>query len=212
MKKGLLGIAAGVVALVIGVGTVMAGGEPVPSVTIGSIGGVTPIGGALTLNVNAFPTTVDIVGTASIDHATLDGAKLTLSENGNAFYGPDVHYWAGIGDVQTAPFTVPWTINAGDSQRTIMATIKHGNEDGTDTVLVTLSINVTVNQCKAAPAIANELLKLILKKPKAANVSNFVSQVAHQMGPQTDFNGVHACDKVAYRSAINTFLIRLGAY
>lgn len=211
IKKIISSVSGSVLALILVAGVAIAA-SPVPSIVIDSIGGVTPTAGALTLNVNSLPTTVNIVGTGSIDQSTLDGANLTLSENGTVFYGP-TNYWSGIGNVQTAPFTVPWTINAGPSQRTIVATITHGNNDGTDTVLVTLNINVNVNECKAAPAIAAELLKNHNVKPGSKSYTNYISQVAHFMGPQTDFNSVHACDTAAYRSAVNTYLnITIGAY
>ena len=67
-----------------------------------------------------------------------------------------------------------------------------------------------VVQCPAAPAIAAQLLKSHGVKPNAA--PNLISLVAHQMGPQTLFSGINACDTAAYTSIVNAFLIGHGAY
>jgi hypothetical protein len=66
-------------------------------------------------------------------------------------------------------------------------------------------------ECPAAPSVAGKLLKANNVKPKA--VTNYISQVAHKMGPQTTFNTVAACNITAYRDAVNVYLdVTLGAY
>ena len=66
-------------------------------------------------------------------------------------------------------------------------------------------------ECPAAPAVANKLLKENNVKPKA--VTNYISSVAHHMGPQTDFNGVKKCNITAYKAAVNAYLDNtLNAY
>jgi hypothetical protein len=70
-----------------------------------------------------------------------------------------------------------------------------------------------IPSCKAAPAVANELLRQHLKKPKEATVQNYVSQVANHMGPQSDFDGVEVCNTAPYKSAVDSYLdSTLNAY
>jgi hypothetical protein len=108
-------------------------------------------------------------------------------------------------------FSLPWNITGAGSYN-VVVTARHGNALGQDSeVVVVSSTTVVVAQCKAAPAVAAALLKDHSVKPKAVN--NYISQVAHQMGPQTDFNGVEACSEAAYRTAVDSYLdITLNAY
>jgi hypothetical protein len=164
---------------------------PVPGVNITAIGGQDATSGAVTLNVLGFPTTVALDGVANIDHATLDGANLAFSDNGVQFYSD--HYFAGIGNEDTANFTVPWTITAGGLHN-VVATVTHGNVDGTDSVLVTINLNIAVNECPAAPSVAAHYLQMLGIKSGSKIFKNVISLVAGHMGPQTNFDGVKACD------------------
>ncbi len=175
---------------------------PVPSVNITAIGGQDASSGAVTLNVLGFPTTVALDGVANIDHATLDGANLAFSDNGVQFYSN--HYFAGIGDQDTANFTVPWTITTA-GLHTIVATITHGNVDGTDTVLVTINLNIAVNECPAAPSVAAHYLQLLGIKSGSKLFKNVISLVAGHMGAQTDFDGVKACD-AGYAPVVDSYV------
>ena len=175
-----------------------------PSVNITAINGLDATSGTVSFSVPSLPTTVNVDGTATHDDpGNLDGVKLSLSDNGVVFY-PSNNYWSGIGNVGTAPFTVPWTITAAGAH-TIVVTVSHGNADGTDTVDVTINLNVVVTECPAAPAVAADLLRLHNVKPKLISDKNYISSVAHQMGPQNSFNGVGACD-AGYRDAVDTYL------
>lgn len=66
----------------------------------------------------------------------------------------------------------------------------------------------------AAPAVANDLLKDAGKSNsigRGRNQINLIQEVAHQMGPGTDFNGVEKSDVAAYRNAVKMFLNSLSA-
>jgi len=66
-------------------------------------------------------------------------------------------------------------------------------------------------ECPAAPSVAGKLLKEHNVKAKA--VTNYISQVAHEMGPQNTFHNVEACNITAYKDAVNVYLdTTLGAY
>ena len=175
-----------------------------PSVRITAVGGQDATSGSVTLNVSTLPTAVNIDGSVTHDDpGNVDGVKLTLSDNGVIFYGP-TNYFAGLGNVGTANFSLPWTIN-GDGNHQIVATASHGNSDGTDTVDVTVLLNIVVNQCPAAPSVAAHYLQGLGVKPGSATFKNVISLVAHHMGPQTDFDGVHACD-AGYATAVKVFV------
>lgn len=175
---------------------------PVPSVSITAVGGQDATSGAVTLNVTGFPTVVALDGVANIDHATLDGANLAFSDNGIEFYSD--HYFAGIGNEDTANFSVPWSITSAGTHD-IVATVTHGNQDGTDSVLVTINFNISVNQCPAAPSVAAHYLKALGIKPTTKLYKNVISLVAGHMGAQTDFDGVKACD-AGYAAVVKAYV------
>ena len=60
----------------------------------------------------------------------------------------------------------------------------------------------------AAPAWANHILKANQKKKKLSDrtVTNYVAQVAHQMGPGTDFNSITKTTHPDYEQAVELFL------
>jgi hypothetical protein len=59
--------------------------------------------------------------------------------------------------------------------------------------------------CPAAPAIAAAYLKENSIKPSSTTFKNIISLVAAHMGPQTNFNGVAACD-AGYAAAVQAFI------
>ncbi|MFO8192734.1 MAG: hypothetical protein R6U08_08220 [Bacillota bacterium] len=76
------------------------------------------------------------------------------------------------------------------------------------------------NECPAAPAVANELLREAGESNRygsGRDGGNYISDVAHEMGgheedeENTDFHGVGKCDQEAYKGAIAAFLIEKGA-
>lgn len=89
------------------------------------------------------------------------------------------------------------------------------NEDGMAELEFTLEIDEPiVVDYPAAPAVANGLLKDAGKSTsigRGRNQINLIQEVAHQMGPGTDFNGIEKSNVAAYRNAVKTFLNSLGA-
>lgn len=66
----------------------------------------------------------------------------------------------------------------------------------------------------AAPAVANDLLKVAGKSNtigQGKNQVNLIREVAHEMGPGTEFHGVAKSNVAAYRNAVKTYLNTLGA-
>ncbi|MGE5297638.1 MAG: hypothetical protein ACM3KM_00555 [Acidobacteriaceae bacterium] len=61
-------------------------------------------------------------------------------------------------------------------------------------------------ECPAAPSIAAAYLKSLGIKSNSAVSKNIISQVAHKMGPQTDFSQVHACDLTGYSNAVKAYV------
>ncbi|HEX3100124.1 MAG TPA: hypothetical protein VHQ41_04130 [Patescibacteria group bacterium] len=59
--------------------------------------------------------------------------------------------------------------------------------------------------CPAAPAVANAYLKALGIKPGSSLTTNLISQVAHHMGPQTDFDGIHAC-QTGYDTVVKAYV------
>lgn len=108
-------------------------------------------------------------------------------------------------------FSLPWNIT-GAGTYDVMVTARHGNDVGDDSEEVVVSGTVVVTECPAAPAVAAALLKAKNVKPKFITQNNYISQVAHHMGPQTDFNGVGACDS-GYGAEVDNYLDNvLNAY
>jgi hypothetical protein len=202
LKKIFGGSVVGMVAGLVMTGVVLAA-APIPGITITAIDGQDATLGAVTLTVPVLPTTVNIDGTATIDKSTLDGAHLTLSDNGTVFYGP-VSYWAGIGDMLTASFSAPWTIGSAGTHQ-IVGTISHGNEDGTDSVDVIVNLNLTVNQCPAAPAIAAAYMQSHGVKSGSAKWKSIINYVSSQTGNGGIFWAAHSCD-AGYAAAVQAYV------
>lgn len=106
-------------------------------------------------------------------------------------------------------YSVPWLI-AGPETYTVKVVAVNGFSEGVAETTVTVSQTeptpASSAGCKAAPAIANELLKAKGVKPGVEDRKNFVSQIAHDMEPQTSFQGVSACDITSYEAVINSYL------
>jgi len=89
------------------------------------------------------------------------------------------------------------------------------NDAETDELEFTLEIDEPiVVDYPAAPAVANDLLKAAGKSNtvgKGKGQINLMQEVAHKMGPGTDFNGVAKSDVTAYRNAVKTFMNTVGA-
>lgn len=177
----------------------------VPSVQITAVGGQDATGGSVTLNVPLLPTIVNLQGTVTHDDpGNVNGVNLALSDNGVQFYSG--HYFAGSGNVGTAPFSVPWNITAAGSH-TILATVTHGNDDGTDTVDVTVVLDVvTVNQCPAAPAIAGDYMRNTLHiKSGSALWKKVITSVAGQTGSKGTLWAANACNP-GYAAAVVSYV------
>ena len=64
--------------------------------------------------------------------------------------------------------------------------------------------DVTLNydeQCLAAPAVASLLLEAVgvdKRYDTGRDGGNYIADVAHEMGPETDFHGIDKCDIEAY--------------
>ena len=76
------------------------------------------------------------------------------------------------------------------------------------------------NECPAAPAVANELLREAGESNRYGSGpagGNYIRDVAHEMGSHdedennTDFHGVEKCDQEAYKAAVAAFLAYQGA-
>ena len=69
-------------------------------------------------------------------------------------------------------------------------------------------------ECPAAPAVAGLLLEAVgldNRYGTGRDGGNYIADVAHEMGPETDFHGVDKCDIENYRIEIAKFLILKGA-
>lgn len=66
----------------------------------------------------------------------------------------------------------------------------------------------------AAPAVAADLLHeagVPARYGSGRTGGNHIADVAHEMGPRTDFRGVSKRDVSAYRAAVEAFLVEKGA-
>ncbi len=61
------------------------------------------------------------------------------------------------------------------------------------------------DNCPAAPAVANKILKARGIKNHYAG-GNYIADVAQEMGPNGEFQGVQKCDKEEYQEKIESFL------
>lgn len=160
---------------------------------------------------SAFPVTEYVEGTATLSNPNINNTTITLYVNDTPVHTTVL---TGLGNDSSTNFSLPWTISGPDTYNLkVTATRPNNNTGEAETVVEITELTVppvVVTECPAAPAVAAKLLKQHNTKPKAA--SNYISQVAKQMGPQTEFNGVGACDKSAYQNAVDSYLKSLQAY
>jgi len=81
---------------------------------------------------------------------------------------------------------------------------------GTDWEFYGTASSITVNSCSAdcpaAPAIAAHYLHFTLHiHPGSSTYQNLISQVAHEMGPQSNFHGIGPCE-TGYQAAVIAFV------
>lgn len=185
-------------------GIASASNGPVPSVTITAIGGQSVSAGTVNISVPMLPTQVSVDGNGSVDSGTINGVSLELSDNTVDFYGP-TNYWASSGNVDAAPFSVPWNITSAGNH-TIIATVKTANNPDSDTVLAAVTVNMNVTVCPAAPAIAGDYMKNVLRiKASSKTFSNIINQVAHQTGSNGTLWAANACN-VGYATMVTTYV------
>jgi len=179
---------------------------PTLSVSVDAINGTAVTPGSpstVTINVPTLPWTVPVDGTGSVTTGAIDGMNLELSDNAVDFYND--HYWQNIGSGSSHPFSVPWTIGSAGAH-TIVATVTRGNADGSDTVDVTVNtLNIVVNQCPAAPAIAAAYMQSHGVKSGSAKWKAVINYVAGQTGSKGIFWAAHSCDS-GYRAAVEAYV------
>lgn len=167
---------------------------------------IDPIG---LLSYASFPQVYNVTGT--VTHAppppgsSVTSVKdLTLKINGVQEGVVITSPFSGNTD-PSAQFSLPWNI-AGPGTYTVQVSARHGNDTGMDEEIVLVESTVVVSQCPAAPSVAAHYLQTLGIKSGSKIYKNIVSLVAQHMGPTTDFDGVHACDSVAYETAVKAFV------
>jgi hypothetical protein len=169
----------------------------------------------------SFPQAYVVTGT--IAHNPLSAIQnLTLRVNGAIESVVALPYPESI--ATTSSFALPWNITAPGTY-TLFVTARHGTTGSTGTssdvvVEVTQTVVVppppeeppaeeppiVVTECPAAPSIATHYLKELDVKSGSKLYKNASSLVALHMGPQTDFDGVVACNVAAYATAVREFV------
>jgi len=192
MKKLILCVVASVVALVLGVGVVLA---HAPIVTLDSIG---------PLYYATFPQVYDVTGQvchsnpSNVSAVTDVTLYINNTQDGSSF-NPN------SGNDPCANFSLPWNIT-GPGTYDVKVTARHGNDIGADSEeVVVTQTQVVVTQCPAAPSIAAHYLQELNIKAGSKTFKNIISLVAQNMGPTTYFNGIAACD-AGYGAAVKSFV------
>jgi hypothetical protein len=141
-------------------------------------------------------------------------------------HAPDVHdFWIfetvqhggsrtfdGTNYINTVTLTAPATAGI----YTVRYDIKMSNPGGvewngfdTEEINVLIELQLVVEN-PAAPAVANSILKEAGLSPRyhisGKVYGNLISDVAHKMGPGTDFEGVSKDDVEAYKAAVKMFI------
>jgi hypothetical protein len=140
--------------------------------------------------------------------AVVSSAILHFSADNSAIAYLD-HASVGTASTFTTVQDAPLSVTPGSHE--LQFVVKNDAYDGTTNptaVIYKAEVNYcaqpVVPECPAAPAVANALLKAHGVKP--GSTSNFISSVAHQMGPQTLFNGVGPCNTAPYKAAVDLYL------
>jgi len=201
MRKTRVAVLTSVLALSLGINAVVA---HAPSVSINTIDGQDATSGAVTLNVALLPTTVNVDGIATHeDPGNINPVKLVLTDNGVEFY--NAQPFGGSGNVPSAPFAAPWNITSAGAHQ-IVATVSHANGDGTDTVDVTVVLNISVNQCPAAPAVAVDYMTNTLGiKSGSKKFKSIINAVAWQTGVNGSLWAANACNP-GYADQVKAFV------
>lgn len=159
-----------------------------------------------TVNVSASPATITLGESTTFTAVWSANKDVTFYEwsvNGEGQGAVAIPSSERLGSTYTLPYT-PATVGTHTVGLRVWHHVQPRNASGSGTVVVT-----AVTACPAAPAVAGELLDM-----PGVTYSNtrgyYISAVADQMGPGTDFNGVTKCNTEAYRAAVKAFLIGLG--
>lgn len=203
---------------------------------------------ALSVSMMAFAQPIDISTSISPNMITVEPgvvvnltATTTVGQPGFAAvqfvsdaWSPNVYdvvpaYVVSESFVSTAKFS---SLVEGTYYVTYTITLRVGASGNTDTdsdeatIIVEEGVIPVVVECPAAPAIAARLLKAAGVAPRYGRNSNYISDVAHEMGSSLgDMNGswfwgLPKCINVggmdvanpAYEAAVLTFLDGLGAF
>lgn len=205
-KLASLVISLAAAAALIFAGIAGASNGPQPTVTVDALDGQSVVAGSpntVNISVPMLPASVNVDGTAMVDQGNMDGVQLEVSDNGTDFYGP-TNYWAGSGNVDTAPYSVPWSITSAGSH-TIVATVSIANNDGTYTVVATVTVTINVTECPAAPAIAAGYMQAHNVKSGSGQWKTVINDVAHQTGSSGQFWAAHSCDQ-GYAASVTSYI------
>jgi hypothetical protein len=92
------------------------------------------------------------------------------------------------------------TVNVtSDTDEAVVEDDELDKDDNADT------LNEDGGNCPAAPAVAGKILKAHNIKNHYAG-GNYIADVAHEMGPNGEFQGVQKCDQEEYQAKIESFL------
>jgi hypothetical protein len=195
------------------------------SAALATISNITPTG---LQTVTSFPHTANVSATFSNNTPDLcqgqgtdwrlwvlgtDGTTILAGADASGSYinvGSPGVCAAGASKVETlsnVSFPAPGTY-------TIRATLKSRtgssiNDAGTETVNWQQETTIVVDY-PAAPAVAAKLLNAAGVKAKHPG-GNYISEVAHEMDPGTDFRTVSKSSVTAYEAAVRAFLVEQGA-
>lgn len=179
---------------------------------------------ASSLVFGSFPATVPVTGDVSFTGGTGAGntnlcavKDLTVTVD-----GVRIGYVDKVGHTNGTPscddtfttWSYPWTIDAAGTY-TIKVTARVTNDVGTDAEEVVVTQQTLTADYPAAPAVAAHILKDKGVSPRYGtprNGGNYISDVAAEMGPQTDFHGVSKDSVDAYRSEVEAYLDAAGAF
>jgi hypothetical protein len=193
-----------------------------PTITIDS-----PADGA-TLTYTSFPQTVEVEGTISRTHTTggggnhnLCGVKdltVTVHDGVEAVqigYLAEVASGSGTDCPTLEGWAYDWEIeDAGIYTIRATAVAVPSQESGDAEAEVLVEELTLIAAFPAAPAVAAELLQdagVSARYGSGRTGGNHIADVAHEMGPGTDFHGVSKRHVAEYREAVEAFLDHKGA-
>jgi hypothetical protein len=195
----------------------------VPTITIDS-----PADGD-TLTYTSFPQTVEVEGTISRTHTAggsgnhnLCGVKdLTVTVD-DGVEAVEIGYLEEVasGSGSTCPTLRDWAYDWEIEDAgiyTIRATARAVPNEGVGEAEAEVLVEelTLIAAFPAAPAVAAELLQdagVAARYGSGRTGGNYIADVAHQMGPGTDFDGISKRDVAAYKTAVDSFLKAKNAY